>query len=294
MTEILHIILPVLVGAVIGYCTNYIAIRMLFHPYKAVYIGKRRLPFTPGIIPKNQSRLANAMGDAVSGQLLTKDVITESFRRTGSGKKIISDLVTSVCESDHSVSEWLPDGDTKEEIENILTANLSRSIFEKVEQIDMKTVICNIGEDAMGPLLENRPMIAMFLSDNLKNAIYDRLGDTAQEYVKRNGEDFIRKYVSEYIRDLGEKPFGEIIRSGGDEEDVKELLTDVIGHVAVRYADTLLDQVDIKEITRQRIEEMKVNEVEALVMAVMKHELRAVINLGALIGAVIGIVNIFL
>ena len=64
--------------------------------------------------------------------------------------------------------------------------------------------------------------------------------------------------------------------------------------MAVRYADTLLDQVDIKEITRQRIEEMKVNEVEALVMTVMKHELRAVINLGALIGAVIGIVNIFL
>lgn len=292
--EILHIILPVLVGALIGYCTNYIAIRMLFHPYNAVYIGKRRLPFTPGIIPKNQSRLANAMGDAVSQQLLSKEVITESFRRTGSGERIISDLVESVCESEHSVSELFPDEDTKEEIENILTDNLSRSIIGKVEQIDLKTVICSIGDEAIEPLLENRPMIAMFLSDNLKNAIYDRLGDTAQDYLKRNGEDFIREYVSEYIRDLEEKPFGEIIRSGGNEEDVKELLTDVIGHVAVRYADTLLDQVDIKEITRQRIEEMKVNEVEALVMTVMKHELRAVINLGALIGAVIGIVNIFL
>ncbi len=31
---------------------------MLFRPYRALYIGKRRLPFTPGLIPRNQERLA--------------------------------------------------------------------------------------------------------------------------------------------------------------------------------------------------------------------------------------------
>ena len=36
------------------------------------------------------------------------------------------------------------------------------------------------------------------------------------------------------------------------------------------------------------------SELEALVLSVMKQELQAVINLGALIGAVIGILNIFL
>ena len=51
--------------------------------------------------------------------------------------------------------------------------------------------------------------------------------------------------------------------------------------------------MDIREITRQRIEEMKVDEVEHLVLSVMKKELQAVINLGAVIGAVIGVVNIF-
>ena len=31
----LHIVLPVIVGGVIGYFTNYIAIKMMFHPRKA-------------------------------------------------------------------------------------------------------------------------------------------------------------------------------------------------------------------------------------------------------------------
>ena len=39
---------------------------------------------------------------------------------------------------------------------------------------------------------------------------------------------------------------------------------------------------------------MKMDEVEALVLSVMKQELQAVINLGALIGALIGIFNIFI
>ena len=39
---------------------------------------------------------------------------------------------------------------------------------------------------------------------------------------------------------------------------------------------------------------MDVRELEDLVLSVMKNELQAVINLGALIGAVIGTVNIFI
>ena len=39
--EILHIILPLLLGAVIGYVTNYIAVKMLFRPYSPVKIGGR-------------------------------------------------------------------------------------------------------------------------------------------------------------------------------------------------------------------------------------------------------------
>ena len=66
--DFLHIVMPIIIGGAIGYFTNFIAIKMMFHPRKAVFIGKHKLPFTPGIIPKNQKRIARAVGDAVSEQ----------------------------------------------------------------------------------------------------------------------------------------------------------------------------------------------------------------------------------
>ncbi len=63
--------IPPLAGAVIGYFTNDLAITMLFRPYKAIYIKGWKLPFTPGLIPRNQERLAQRVADTIMGSLLT-------------------------------------------------------------------------------------------------------------------------------------------------------------------------------------------------------------------------------
>lgn len=72
---------PPIVGGVIGYFTNDIAIKMLFRPYRALYIGKRQLPFTPGLIPRNQERLAKRVSDTIMGSLLTPEELQNLARR---------------------------------------------------------------------------------------------------------------------------------------------------------------------------------------------------------------------
>lgn len=72
---------PPLVGGVIGYFTNDIAIKMLFRPYRPIYIGSRRLPFTPGLIPSNQERLAKRISDTIMGSLLTPEELQNLARR---------------------------------------------------------------------------------------------------------------------------------------------------------------------------------------------------------------------
>ncbi|PKL06063.1 MAG: hypothetical protein CVV53_06280, partial [Spirochaetae bacterium HGW-Spirochaetae-9] len=67
-------IMPPLVGAVIGYFTNWLAIKMLFRPLKPVYVGKFKLPFTPGILPRERLRLSDSVGETVSRELLTPEV----------------------------------------------------------------------------------------------------------------------------------------------------------------------------------------------------------------------------
>jgi len=63
---IVKAVLIILFSTVIGYVTNYIAIRMLFRPWKAYHIGQFRIPFTPGLIPKEKERLAQSIGDSVT------------------------------------------------------------------------------------------------------------------------------------------------------------------------------------------------------------------------------------
>ncbi len=63
--------LPPIAGGIIGYFTNDVAIQMLFRPYRAWTIGNYRIPFTPGLIPRNQERLAKRVSDTIMGSLLT-------------------------------------------------------------------------------------------------------------------------------------------------------------------------------------------------------------------------------
>ncbi|TVQ05916.1 MAG: DUF445 family protein [Leptolyngbya sp. DLM2.Bin27] len=75
------LVAPPIIGGVIGYFTNDIAIKMLFRPYRPLYLGKRRLPFTPGLIPSNQERLAQRISDTIMGSLLTPEELQNLARR---------------------------------------------------------------------------------------------------------------------------------------------------------------------------------------------------------------------
>lgn len=72
---------PPIVGGVIGYFTNDIAIKMLFRPYRAYHIGNWQVPFTPGLIPSNQERLAQRISDAIMGSLLTPEELQNLARK---------------------------------------------------------------------------------------------------------------------------------------------------------------------------------------------------------------------
>nr|WP_231710729.1 DUF445 family protein [Gracilibacillus suaedae] len=69
------ILFMVAIGSFIGGLTNSIAIKMLFRPYEAKYIGKWKVPFTPGVIPKRRDQLAKQLGQLVVNHLVTIDSI---------------------------------------------------------------------------------------------------------------------------------------------------------------------------------------------------------------------------
>ena len=70
---------PPFLGAIIGYFTNYVAIRMLFRPLEKKHLGFIPVPLTPGVIPKNRGELAANIGDVVARDLLSPNSIQQQL-----------------------------------------------------------------------------------------------------------------------------------------------------------------------------------------------------------------------
>jgi len=74
---------PPLLGALIGYVTNRIAIRMLFRPLRPWHLFGLRVPLTPGIIPAKRGELAEKMGEMVGSHLLTSGDVGLALEKEG-------------------------------------------------------------------------------------------------------------------------------------------------------------------------------------------------------------------
>ena len=82
-TTWLLFLVPPAVGAVIGLFTNWLAIKMLFRPLEARHVFGIRIPFTPGILPRERERIAESLADTVANDLLTQESVEERLRSKG-------------------------------------------------------------------------------------------------------------------------------------------------------------------------------------------------------------------
>jgi len=114
-----HYLIGPAVGAVIGYITNDIAIRMLFRPHQAKYIMGIHIPFTPGIIPKEKSRIATSIGKAVSDNLMNREVLERSLLSDEMMGKIgnaIDEFVATQSHNDETIEQFASHYLTEEDI----------------------------------------------------------------------------------------------------------------------------------------------------------------------------------
>ncbi|MEH7321768.1 DUF445 family protein [Cytobacillus firmus] len=144
------IILMMIIGALIGGFTNYLAIKMLFKPYNAVYIGKWKVPFTPGLIPKRRDEMADQMGKLVVNHLLTpesikKKFINDQFQRDMTG--LVQKELETILQSEKSAEDILAafgitDGQVKTEKRiDLLIEQKYEKIISEYRDLPLKEVI---------------------------------------------------------------------------------------------------------------------------------------------------------
>lgn len=141
-------IVPVLVGSFIGYITNYLAIKMLFRPYSEIRIFGFKIPFTPGLIPKEKNRIAKSVGEAVGTHLLSSDVIIETLisdRVKNEMTNYIEKRIILIKNSTKSIKNLAEDlGADFNKLKNILSYSISKLIIKIVKSNYSREKIENI------------------------------------------------------------------------------------------------------------------------------------------------------
>ncbi len=313
--EVSYIIAPLL-GGIIGYITNDIAIRMLFRPHRAKYLFGIKIPFTPGIIPKEKGRIASAIGGAISENLMSKDVLE---------KNLLSDeMITKIRLSIDSFFETQKNNQetVREFLAHYLTANdidrLIRGLKEGlIEQVSTKLSESNLGEKISEVVMEHVSSklridgLDLDIPQMLKSLIGSSLWGQVASLIEKPAKHYLAKNINQMLFAKGPEIVGKLVDNGfddisqlsmqkllqGKELQIAQTTNTCIGlyrTIISEHLPRILETINIPVIIESRINEMNMNETEKLIFQVMDKELKAIVWLGALLGAVMGCVNIFI
>ncbi|MDO4486659.1 MAG: DUF445 family protein [Bacillota bacterium] len=297
--EVLHYIAGPLLGAIIGYCTNWIAVKMLFKPLEPVKIFGRTLPFTPGVIPKNRDRIAAACGRAVGETLLTEEDLKSAFTGQQTTDKVTDALyekMTAEALADMTVEELGTEVIGEEKIDDVkgtVSAYLTERISRVLSEFDYCSVITDVGGRFVREKLNN-PMISMMLNDNVIASFAAPAADSIREYIDGEGREKIREISTKEIDNICGMNIGNAISSPDNKELIKTVIGEIYEKAVTKVIPLILHEINIGSIVEEKICSMDMKFVEELILSIMKNELDYVVRLGALIGLVIGTVNIFI
>ena len=136
-----------LIGAVIGYITNWLAIKMFLDHTRRLRIGKFKVPFTPGLIPKEKSRIAKSVGESIGQHLLTKETIMKSLCSENMNDQLdswVKDKIVSLENSQVTIKSEIKAllGDEYSHFIQNTNNNLSKLLLEYINEEDVKQRYC--------------------------------------------------------------------------------------------------------------------------------------------------------
>lgn len=267
----MKLIIPGLVGALIGYITNYLAIKMLFRPYNEVRVFGLQIPFTPGLIPKEKKRIAKSIGKTVGSHLLTSDLIIETLYSKRVNDEIQGYLKKKfylIKNSNKNIKDVIEDFGLKlDKIENNLSLMLSDFLIrtirgqfsrEKIKYIIEKYIISRFDNIVSITIFDNiiDNIDRIFEDATLRNNIKSKVGEWIT--ILKDDEKLliqvipveITNKIKRMIYENGEKESQfvlEIIRKQEVRDEIKEYISNIIELNLGKFAAMLIPLNNISE-----------------------------------------------
>ncbi|MCA1030857.1 DUF445 family protein [Bacillus timonensis] len=280
MKELVVILFMVIIGALIGGITNSLAIKMLFRPYKAIYLFGKRLPFTPGLIPKRREELAVQLGKMVVEHLLTPD----SLRRKFQDKQFHDEMI-----------HW-----TQEEVEKIVrsdktlaetSASLGIENLQELTEVKLKKYIETKYEDLMTDFRQKELLVV--LPSKVINKLDRKIPDISQYIIEKakmyfesdEGKQRLSIMLNDFLATRG--MLGNMVSMFlGNVNLVDKVQPEIIKFLSNKGTEELLTTLIEKEW--EKIKQWKVAQLEEKVgrdqiVSLLKEELVKVISLKKLV-----------
>lgn len=302
--DIVRFVAPVALGGIIGAFTNYIAIKMMFRPYSEKRLFGFVVPFTPGIIPKRQNDLAKAIGRVVCDNLVDADGISKmllSDETIGKLESKIDEMVRSLQTNEYSLRVFFSNYAGEDRVEKLIK-RVNDNLVSKIDGIvsdekigqtiaasAMSALDERIGDGFMGMITKNA------LADTIKDKITPKLANLINDVMRGDGRKMILSIVDDEINRFANGSVASWA-AGMSDEKIEALKRDVVKLYSEKVnaeLPRLLRTIDISKIVEDKIQSMDMPTVERLVLDVANNELYMLVWLGGLLGAVIGVANIF-
>ena len=294
---IIKLIAGPLIGMIIGYFTNWLAVRMLFRPREAKYIAGHRLPFTPGVIPRGKQRLASAVAGVIDTQLLTEETIKEHFTSDEMQemiKKAVRDLGEQLHSDDRTIQEYLRSifeqdrlDPTVEKLQDLFAQKLT----SRLKNGNISAVIAKLLESKISDMTANS-FLGKILGDSMLSGISSSVEKTIDEYIDAYGEQIIKHIIKKETERLFEKKVSDAASELTDfDSEIEDHILHAYTRIVSEKSGQIIRMMNVGGIAEKAILDMNNEQLEQLVLSTMKTELNSVVRLGALIGFLLGLIN---
>ena len=245
------------IGAVIGGYTNHLAIKMLFRPHHPKYIGKFRVPFTPGLIPKRRDELAVQLGKMVVDHLLTPEGIEKKLTNELFHQELIGwaqTAVDKVLMNEQTLHEVLEQLDMIH-MEERVTKQIEGIIIHKVDSL-FETYRAYTWEQALPLSIHEK------IDEKMPDAAAFIIRKAMDFFESAEGKQRLSKMIDDFFASRGTllNLVGMFL---GNVSLVDKLQPEVIKFLQQEGTKQLLSDVMRKEW--EKLKQREVSEVEAFI-----------------------------
>ena len=129
---VIQFLIMVSVGTLIGWFTNYLAIKLLFRPYKEVNLLFFKIQ---GLIPRNRDRISENLAETIEKELISVEHIAEKFQNSEFSEEMIDELLDKIIgeKLQNSILEKNP----------LLKMLINDSMIEKIKKYFKNAILEN-------------------------------------------------------------------------------------------------------------------------------------------------------